>query len=587
MNNEKVRAAVVELFEESGALGHYRHEFSAAIVDNFLGEKSVRLAEAIVRHVGVKFEEHAVSVAQQTDRDEAGVGTELADQKVGEPAQPNSAVLSVQTAPEADTGAALLSVVTAETPVLQEAAPASTELADSIMADMPSATPATPATSTPVPTPGPVPAPSGGSVTPNLSTVGGPPQSQMSAPAGRGDPVPRKFSFRLKGGKLQSGVPYEGKIESVDGSPGAVAHVLGVQLPPDIGLQADTFDPSLIVGIPTMSGDFSIGLTYRIEAPGADERTLASSISVFINHDPKSLWKDLPSDKDDPYWRPDVNSTFQQADARKMIAASKRGRSHAHEGKFRDDDFRIVRSEESGWTVIAVADGAGGASRSRRGAQLAVGRAVDVLLEHLAGDDGLRLESSVAAWHGGKASKESVISAGLYQVLSVAAFEACKAIEAEASAAGVAAKEYSTTLLVTAYKQLEIGHLFATYWVGDGGVGIYRSEGAPILLGAVDSGEFAGQTRFLDHKVMTTEEIAARLNFALVDDFKALVAMTDGITDPWFMTDNNLESVEYWDKLWSEIEPSLNAEDPQVALLSWLDFWSPGNHDDRTIAVLW
>ena len=201
-----------------------------------------------------------------------------------------------------------------------------------------------------------------------------------------------------------------------------------------------------------------------------------------------------------------------------MIAASKRGRSHAHEGKFRDDDFRIAHSAESDWTVIAVADGAGGSAKSRRGSKIAVDRAVDILFERLAAEDGVRLESLVASWHRGEAAKELVISSGLYPILGIAAFEACKAIEAEASAAGVAAKEYSTTLLVTAYKKLEIGHLFATYWVGDGGVGIYQNDGTPKLLGKVDSGEFAGQTRFLDHKVMTTEEIAARLNFALVSN---------------------------------------------------------------------
>lgn len=32
------------------------------------------------------------------------------------------------------------------------------------------------------------------------------------------------------------------------------------------------------------------------------------------------------------------------------------------------------------------------------------------------------------------------------------------------------------------------------------------------------------------------------------------------------------------------------SDDNEVAkeqLLNWLDFWSPGNHDDRTIAILY
>lgn len=568
MNSAKIQVVIAELFEKSGTLGNYRQKFTDTCVEDFLGKKSVRLADAIIRELGEHFEAYVASANQQEYVNGAGSSSEVGEQQEADLVRPVMSEAGAPLTDGVDSGAE-----PSETPVAQELAPAIKELAEEVQNGMPSAASA--------------PAPKAAPLSHASPADGVGPQKPLPAPTGRGDSVPRKFSFRLKGGKLQSGVSYEGRIESVDGAPGAAAHVLGVQLPSDIGLMCDTADPSRIIGTPTVGGDFSIGLTYRIEGPSTDQMVLASSISVFINHDPKSLWKDLPSDKDDQYWKPDVDSDLQQGSGRRMIAASKRGRSHAHEGKFRDDDFRIVCSDESGWTVIAVADGAGSAAKSRRGSQIAVERAVDVLLENLAGEDGLRLENSIAAWHEGLVSRESVISSGLYPLLGVAAFEACKAIEVEAAATGVAAKEYSTTLLITAYKQLAVGHLFATYWVGDGGVGIYRSDAAPELLGLVDSGEFAGQTRFLDRKVMTTEEIAARLNFALVDGFEALIAMTDGITDPWFMTDNNLESAEYWGKLWSEIEPALNAKDPQAALLSWLDFWSPGNHDDRTIAVLW
>lgn len=569
MNNEKVRAVIVELFDESGVFGHYRAQYSAAVIDEFVGEKSVALAKAIVLRVGEKFQEHAASSAKEVAI-QGGTPGEPTGQALPEP------VVAEQVLPADDPGSVAQQPSAADVSISGEQEPAS--VTSEPIGGVAPATSATTAAASPT---------GGQGASQSPHATGGSPQKQMPAVAGRGDPVPRKFSFRLKGGKLQSGVPYDGRIESVDGAAGAIAHVLSVQIPPEIGLQSEEGDPSHIIGTPTLSGDVSIGLNYRVEAPGADEKALSSSIAVFINHDPKSLWKDLPSDKADPYWKPDVDSTFQQVGVRKMIAASKRGRSHAHEGKFRDDDFRIAHSAESDWTVIAVADGAGGSAKSRRGSKIAVDRAVDILFERLAAEDGVRLESLVASWHRGEAAKELVISSGLYPILGIAAFEACKAIEAEASAAGVAAKEYSTTLLVTAYKKLEIGHLFATYWVGDGGVGIYQNDGTPKLLGKVDSGEFAGQTRFLDHKVMTTEEIAARLNFALVDDFKALVAMTDGITDPYFMTDNNLESGEYWGKLWAELDPALNADNPQGALLAWLDFWSAGNHDDRTIAVLW
>jgi serine/threonine protein phosphatase PrpC len=70
----------------------------------------------------------------------------------------------------------------------------------------------------------------------------------------------------------------------------------------------------------------------------------------------------------------------------------------------------------------------------------------------------------------------------------------------------------------------------------------------------------------------------------------ALVLLTDGITDPIFETERNLENQEHWDRFWQEqIQSRLSAKPEQTAahLLDWLSFWSPGNHDDRTIALLY
>ena len=86
--------------------------------------------------------------------------------------------------------------------------------------------------------------------------------------------------------------------------------------------------------------------------------------------------------------------------------------------------------------------------------------------------------------------------------------------------------------------------------------------------------------------VNNAKEIWDRINFAIVPDFTALAVMTDGITDPHFETDANLENVIKWDQFWKQIEPHLNSANPEADMLSWLDFWSPGNHDDRTIALL-
>lgn len=551
MDHEQVRIVITGLFSQDGRLAHYREQYSVAIVDAFCSEKADSLADKVIRALEEQFKAHAnASEAVMRYQQTANLPVDLQDDESRSIDPPAVDALPEQAVPA---GARINSAEAATASVVEQ----QTSISDptSTMKPVPESKAASSASSSQLPT--------------------------------TGSAMPRKFSFRLKGGKLQVGVPYDGRIEAFDGAPNAVAQVLSVQIPPELGLAADESDPAHLTGTPKASGDTKIDFSYRIAADGADKMTLNSSVTVFVNHDPKSLWKDLRSDQTDPHWKPDTDTAVLRYSDRVLVAASKRGRSHAHEGKFRDDDFRVISSATSGWVIVAVADGAGSAAKSRLGSKIAVTKAVDVLLEKLEGPDGIRLEESVAGWKRGEVSRESVVSAGLYPVLGIAAFEACKALEAEAGNLGVLAKELSTTLLVTAYKPTDFGHVFATYWVGDGGAGVYLKDGSVRLLGKADSGEFAGQTRFLDNRVMTTEEIAARLNFTVVDDFKALIVMTDGITDPYFTTDNNLESGDYWGKLWAEIEPALESETPDADLLAWLDFWSAGNHDDRTIAVLW
>ena len=62
--------------------------------------------------------------------------------------------------------------------------------------------------------------------------------------------------------------------------------------------------------------------------------------------------------------------------------------------------------------------------------------------------------------------------------------------------------------------------------------------------------------------------------------------MTDGVSDPYFETDNGLSDPAKWKKLWDEIAPKLEEPEPEKALTDWLHFFNPGHHDDRTIALL-
>jgi len=83
-----------------------------------------------------------------------------------------------------------------------------------------------------------------------------------------------------------------------------------------------------------------------------------------------------------------------------------------------------------------------------------------------------------------------------------------------------------------------------------------------------------------------------------------MLFVTDGITDPFFPSDADVEDGTCWlnfykntlpkgsqapapdavpvPELFENIEPQKKAE----ALLNWLSFWSVGNHDDRTILIV-
>jgi len=88
-----------------------------------------------------------------------------------------------------------------------------------------------------------------------------------------------------------------------------------------------------------------------------------------------------------------------------------------------------------------------------------------------------------------------------------------------------------------------------------------------------------------------------RIKYKIADKSAKLILMTDGITDAKFQTDAALDKIEVWNEVMADLAGK-NDENTKVTLdenlkqseeelLTWMDFWSPGNHDDRTIAILY
>ncbi len=366
----------------------------------------------------------------------------------------------------------------------------------------------------------------------------------------------------------------------------------------ELGLSYDK-DEKGIKGVPVLAGDHKINIEIKRNDWTDGKPIFHRAISLIVNHDPKSLWNNIPTPMDIEYYKPDEDKLFVKVESlngeprKDIVAASQRGRSHAHEGKPRDDDFKLYYDDKTDWYVLSVADGAGSAKSSRKGSEIATQTVIDVCREQLSikSED---LNKLISDFNTDKSvDNRKKLGDSMYTIIGNAVFKAYKAICEEAQNTNKPVKDFSTTLVLSICKKFSFGWFVGAFWVGDGGVGIYNKETVFLkILGETDGGEFAGQTRFLTMPEITQPaELYRRLRFDIVEDFTAVILMTDGISDPKFETDANLLKIEKWNELWEDLAKEVDFTDDNEAasdqLLKWLDFWSPGNHDDRTIAILY
>lgn len=368
----------------------------------------------------------------------------------------------------------------------------------------------------------------------------------------------------------------------------------------------------MLTGRPVKTGDYTLKLTYSTVA---GEPRSELSIPVAFNSNPRDLWRNIPTSADIEYPKADSATEYVKVPAddeghkkKDIIAASQRGRSHAHEGRPRDDHFSLFHCPKSDWYIMAVADGAGSSRFSREGSRRACESVVAHCRERLL--DNPALEDAIKAWHAdqGNTEKRTALTRHVIDIIYNGALKAHEAVKREAEERelnkkdGTRLKDYATTLMFAVCKKFDFGWFLSSFWVGDGAMCLYDAENKTAkLLGKPDEGEFSGQTRFLTMpEIFRDPDIASkRLRMAVVPDFTALFLMTDGVSDPMFETDNNLNDYAKWEEFYTKLKKGFPAdeiggvdiisddnEEAAQQLLKWLDFWSPGNHDDRTLVIL-
>lgn len=157
------------------------------------------------------------------------------------------------------------------------------------------------------------------------------------------------------------------------------------------------------------------------------------------------------------------------------------------------EDAHLARRTDTG-LVLVVADGAGSAARSQRGAEAVVTAVGDVL----AGADVADLA-----------------------LVAVAIGRARAALEAEARDVGCPLGDLATTVHVAWLA----GERLLTGQIGDGAV-VVRSGGGLRSLDAADRGEYLNETVFLTSSAWDTE---ARFGAHDASDIDAIALMTDGL----------------------------------------------------------
>lgn len=366
------------------------------------------------------------------------------------------------------------------------------------------------------------------------------------------------------------------------------------------GQKAKLADGKLKI-FPFEPGEQEIGLAYLLNG-----KRCTTVLKLLVNQNPKKLWVRHDPPGDSPFMKDlYAKTSYEDANVR-FMAASRRGRSHEQAGTFRDDDFGFWVSPNAGVYLIALADGAGSAKYSREGSRQAIQAVIDYLSPRLVAD----------VWESDdkEESKEGkvaqmLVSAANNALVQLDAF--CKAENQKTNASEkYALKDFNTTLLVAAVKVLANGaRKIVTFSIGDGAIA-WIEPGKSELLCAPDGGEYSGQTRFLtttpvwvkaseDWSAFRAERIFVKMVASEAAHQGFIALMTDGVSDPFFETDVKLHDASIWDsfvlkpadvdegeRVIKNIVLHENLNEAAEKLLSWLAFWSRGNHDDRTIALL-
>lgn len=238
----------------------------------------------------------------------------------------------------------------------------------------------------------------------------------------------------------------------------------------------------------------------------------------------------------------------------RVLAARIRGKKHKHEGSHCDDWFEIAGCGE--WGIIAVADGAGSRMFSRIGARVACQEAIKHLSEKLhthrlcsretwSKDTFARHDKTYQF----KEEDIEFIQQALHEAMQQAyqgierAWEERDEFKYYYKALGnrdLTINDFATTLRLavhTVIRLKDVAYSFVlTCQMGDGmTAAIYKNKPETSILSEIEKNNFSGETYFLTTSKRRLERnFLASKTFPLLSPLRALMVMTDGVSDDYF-----------------------------------------------------
>jgi hypothetical protein len=273
-------------------------------------------------------------------------------------------------------------------------------------------------------------------------------------------------------------------------------------------------------------------------------------------------WRNLPSNQQDANAYPDqVNLSAHGAASYRLVAASYRGKTHAHNGTFREDAVALATTQY--WNIIAVGDGAGTAPMARVGSNLAVTHAVEAM-RYAMPEKPSTEDIGRAIWAGLKAAHTAILDFAAEQ--------------------DVMPSDLHTTLQLLIHWPQPTSCLLGLAHVGDGIIAAETVDGQYYILTEPDTDpEDSGRTLFLTSGPV--RQWMERTKVYQFDERLEIVAMmTDGVS-------GDLEP--YAERLPTHLFEPLRQRvlcyplrQREQALLAFISYDRRGSFDDRTLAVL-